>query len=225
MRRAGSHCLRDTVQRRMLVQRMADRGHRGVVAAAHAGRAHDADALPQTLRQFGQQLVGAEERAGQAVADAHGERGRRCLAIHHDVEMRIERRDLVDLDQRELHDFRQRREMTGVQAAVFVLDEMQVLDQEIASARARAEQRLDLAERHGIDLPPFREVAPLAPPGARVDRPLRLARLCVHHLPFTARSIVLPRAAGDSATMTPARFIASILSSAVPLPPEMMAPA
>ncbi len=44
-------------------------------------------------------------------------------------------------------------------------------------------------------------------------------------LPFNAFNMVLPRFAGESATMTPALFIASILSPALPLPPEMMAPA
>ena len=42
---------------------------------------------------------------------------------------------------------------------------------------------------------------------------------------FIASSIVVPNAAGEAATLMPADFIASILASAVPLPPEMMAPA
>src|SRR6185312_4768982 len=40
-----------------------------------------------------------------------------------------------------------------------------------------------------------------------------------------AFSIAEPRLAGDSATLMPAAFIASILSPAPPLPPEMIAPA
>src|SRR4029077_5048207 len=43
--------------------------------------------------------------------------------------------------------------------------------------------------------------------------------------PFSTLTMVLPRLAGDSATVIPAAFIASILSSAPPLPPAMMAPA
>src|SRR5687767_5005799 len=40
-----------------------------------------------------------------------------------------------------------------------------------------------------------------------------------------AFSIAEPRLAGDSATVIPADFMASILSPAPPLPPEMIAPA
>jgi hypothetical protein len=43
--------------------------------------------------------------------------------------------------------------------------------------------------------------------------------------PFKRSRIVVPIAAGDSATVTPALRNASILSSAPPLPPAMMAPA
>ncbi len=43
--------------------------------------------------------------------------------------------------------------------------------------------------------------------------------------PFIAFSMALPRLAGESATAIPALFIASILSSAPPLPPAMIAPA
>src|SRR5689334_7156146 len=42
---------------------------------------------------------------------------------------------------------------------------------------------------------------------------------------FNTRNMVLPRLAGESATVIPALFIASILSSAPPRPPEMIAPA
>ena len=47
----------------------------------------------------------------------------------------------------------------------------------------------------------------------------------VLQLPFSFFTKVLPSIAGESATAIPARFIASILDSAPPLPPEMMAPA
>jgi hypothetical protein len=80
------------------MQRMADRRDGGVVAAAHARRAHDAHAGAEHCRQLLEQLLRAGKLAGEAVADAHGEgRGRR-LVVEHDVEMRVERGDLVDLD-------------------------------------------------------------------------------------------------------------------------------
>src|SRR3546814_3131506 len=44
-------------------------------------------------------------------------------------------------------------------------------------------------------------------------------------LPVRTFNMVLPRLAGESATVIPAERIAAILSAAVPLPPEMMAPA
>ena len=81
--------------------------------------------------------------------------GRRRLAFLHDVEMRVEGRDLVDLGQRQLHLGGERREMRGREMAVAVLDEMQMLDQQIAPARPVAEQRAHLVERRGSIWRPF----------------------------------------------------------------------
>ena len=74
------------------------------------------------------------------------------FAFLHHVEMRVEGRDLVDLGERKLHLGGERGEMRGREMAVAVLDEMQMLDQEIALAAARAKQRADLVERGRIDL-------------------------------------------------------------------------
>ena len=49
--------------------------------------------------------------------------------------------------------------MRGREMAVAVLDQMQMLDQQIAPARARAEQRADLVERRRIDLAALRGAA------------------------------------------------------------------
>ena len=65
--------------------------------------------------------------------------------------MRVEGRDLVDFGLRELHFGGERREMRGGEMAVAVLDEMQVLDQEIAPPRPVAEQRAHLVERRRIE--------------------------------------------------------------------------
>jgi hypothetical protein len=54
------------------------------------------------------------------------------------VEMGVEGRDLVDLGERELHLLRQRGEVRGGEITVAVLDEVQMLDQEIAPALAVA---------------------------------------------------------------------------------------
>ena len=85
--------------------------------------------------------------------------GRRQLAFLHHVEMRVESRDLIDFGQRHLHLGGERGEMRGGEMAVFVLDQMQMLDQQIAPARPVAEQRADLVERLRIDLTALRRAA------------------------------------------------------------------
>ncbi len=66
--------------------------------------------------------------------------------------MRIEGRDLVDFGERELHLGGQRGEMRGGQIAVMILDQMQMLDQQIAPARPVGEQRAHFLKRRGVDL-------------------------------------------------------------------------
>ena len=73
--------------------------------------------------------------------------------------MRIEGRDLIDFGQRQFHFGGERGEMRGGKTAVGVLNEMQMLDQQIAPARLVAEQRADFLERLRIDLPAFRRAA------------------------------------------------------------------
>ena len=107
---------------------------------------------PSLRRQVAQEMLGARHRAGERVAHAHRDGRRRRLAFLHDVEMGVEGRDLVDLGERELHLLRQRREMGGGEMAVAVLDQVQMLDQQVAPARAIAEQRAHLVERLRIDL-------------------------------------------------------------------------
>ena len=57
--------------------------------------------------------------------------------------------------------------MRGGDVAVLVLDQMQVLDQQVALARAVAEQRRDLVERLRIDLPALGRAARLCGRAAR----------------------------------------------------------
>src|SRR3954470_19906723 len=75
--------------------------------------------------------------------------------------MRIEGRDLIDFGLRELHLSGERGQVRAGDIDVFVLDQMQVLDQQIALARAVAEQRYDLSGRAWIDLPALRRAASL----------------------------------------------------------------
>src|SRR5688572_18569458 len=73
--------------------------------------------------------------------------------------MRVECRDLVNFGERQLHFGRKRGEMRGGEMAVFVLNEMQMLDQQITPARPVAEQRDNLVERLRVDLAAFRRAA------------------------------------------------------------------
>src|SRR5437867_5957171 len=80
------------------------------------------------------------------------------------------------------------------------------------------------------DPPPSRgrekRVCTLPPCGGGLGRGVSCSLLkAPQSQPFSASSIDLPRLAGESATRIPAERIASILSFAVPFPPEMMAPA
>ena len=85
--------------------------------------------------------------------------------------MGVERRDLVDLGLRELHLRGERGEMRRRQMAVAVLQQMQVLDQQIAPARPVAEQRPHLFERARIDLPALRgSRGPAALPAGQFGR-------------------------------------------------------
>ena len=81
-----------------------------------------------------------------------GERRDVGFAFLHDVEMRVEGRRLEHFRKGQLHLVGKRRQMFSGNLVIFVLDQMQVLDQEIAPARPVAEQGLDLVRRGRIDL-------------------------------------------------------------------------
>ena len=133
---------------------MADRGDRRAVAGAHAGARTTRTSLPSIFGRFGEQPLRAGHGAGQRIAHPHRDRRRRRAVLHH-IEMRIEGRDLVDFGERELHLRRQRSEMRRGEMAVVVLDQMQMLDQQIAPARPVDQQRLHFFKRLRIDLAAF----------------------------------------------------------------------
>jgi hypothetical protein len=66
--------------------------------------------------------------------------------------MRIEGRDLINLGQSEPHLMRQSGKMRRREMPIAVLNEMQMLDQEIAAALAVAKQRAYFLERLWVDL-------------------------------------------------------------------------
>ena len=78
--------------------------------------------------------------------------------------MGVEGRDLVDLGLGKAHLVGKCRQMRGRQMAVAVLDQVEMLDQEIAPARPLAEQGAHLLERRILELAALgmTAVAPLA---------------------------------------------------------------
>ena len=166
MRVVASHRLGHPVRRGAVDIVMPDFGDRGGVAMTHARRAHDADsARVELIAQRRQQLVRAHHLAGQAVADPDRERRRRRLALLDHVEVRIECCGFVHRRLGQPHLLGERGEMRGAEVAVAVLDQMQMLDQQIAPARPVAEQRAHLDQRPLLDLAPL-GMAPV-PPFAR----------------------------------------------------------
>ena len=172
MRVAGGDGGRDRGEGRVLVQGVPDRRDRCLVAAAHARRANHPHPIAEPISQTGQQGWRAGQLAAEAVADPYRQRRRRRFVIHDDVEMSVERGDLVDLDQRQPHLLGQCRQMAGMQAAEMVLQQMQMLDQQVAAALAEPEQCLHLGERRRIDLPPLRMVETPPPTRTRVNAPV-----------------------------------------------------
>ena len=84
---------------------------------------------------------------------AHPHAGRRRVGH---LEMGIERRHLEHLGEGQPHLLRQRRQQSGRDAGMGVLDEVQKFDQQVAPPRAVAEQAPDFVEVARLDLPPLR---------------------------------------------------------------------
>src|SRR6266481_1145404 len=155
---------------------MADRHDRGAMAAAHARSADDAYAITEPAAQIFEELHGAGQLATQTVADPYCQRRRRRLVVHDDVEMGVERGDLVDLDECEPHLLGECGEMARIEATEMVLQQMQVLDQQITPPFTGVEQRLHLTESGRVDLAPLRVIRPATAPRARMDAAIVLYR-------------------------------------------------
>src|ERR1700738_1725516 len=106
---------------------MADRHDRRAMAAAHARSADDAYAVAEPGAQPIKELHPAGQLAAQTVAYPHGQRRRWRLVVHDDVEMGVERGDLVDLDECEPHLLGQCHKMARIEATAMVLQQMKVL--------------------------------------------------------------------------------------------------
>ena len=139
---------------------------RRAVAAAHAGGGDDPRVRESGPKGF-QQRRRAGQLAGEAVADAQGERRRRRLAFLHGVQMRVEGRDLPDLRHGKAHFLRQRRQMARGEMPEAPLEAVQIFDQELALARRIAQHSLHFRQRLRLDLP---ALGLGAPPTALLDR-------------------------------------------------------
>jgi len=93
----------DVVHGSVLVQRVPDRDNGCTMAPAHAGGAEDSDPVAEPAAKIFEQPRRSGEFTAQAVANPHGQRGWRRLVVHDDIEMSVERGDLIDLDEGEPH--------------------------------------------------------------------------------------------------------------------------
>ena len=91
----------------------SDHGRGSVLAATDARRAEDAHFRPAGSGERLVQRFRSGHPAGQRLAYAHRQRRGRGLALLHDVEVVIERRDLVDLRHRERHLLRESHHVRG----------------------------------------------------------------------------------------------------------------
>ncbi len=103
--------------------------------------------------------------------------------------MVIEGRDLVDLGLRQPHFLRQRRQVRRRQAAVAVLDLVQVLDQQIGAARGVAQQGAHFVQRLRLDAPALGLLAlAFARGGGGYDRNYGVIHLCSEKYGSAAKS-------------------------------------
>ena len=121
---------------------MADLGGRRRIARADAGSTQHAYLRHSFVLKLAEQFFCAGQHAAQAVAHPDGNFRGTVLILTHDVEMRIEGRDLVDLRHGDPEFFGQSMQMTLGQAPFLVLDEVQIFDQQGALARSVTRARL-----------------------------------------------------------------------------------
>ena len=119
----------------MVDVKMSNFANRCSIASSHAGRAQHAHLRRVRLGlERSEQRLRSLELAGDGIADANGRGWRRSLPFLHDVEMGIERGDLVDRGLRQTHFVAKRAQMRCREIVVAILDQVQKLDQEIGAA-------------------------------------------------------------------------------------------
>ena len=150
---------------------MADLRGRSGVATTHARSPQHPKRLAGTRFELPQESAGAHQLAGQAVADPDRERRERPRIFVDHVEMGIEGGRLVDLRHRHAHFLGQGGEMGGRETPEAVLHQVEVLDEQVAAARALPEQRADLVLRAGLHLAALGLPRSAASSGPRVAPP------------------------------------------------------
>ena len=146
--------------RRVVDVVMAQLQHRRRVTPAHARRAeHPNLGRVEAILQRLLQSFGACHFARKRVAYADGQGGWRCLAFGNDIEVRIEGGNFIDLGLRQSHFVRERGKVVCREVTVFVLNEVQEFDQQIAAAGLVAQKGANLLQRAIVDLASFRRDA------------------------------------------------------------------
>ena len=103
-----------------------------LLATANAGCGnHTRISIPQQGWQAGQQILCAGQLAGQAIAHPDGHAGCFFITAYH-LKVVVERGHLIHLGHGNIHLFGQRHQMAVMQAAVSVIELVQVLNQQIA---------------------------------------------------------------------------------------------
>ena len=102
------------------------------------------------------------------------------LAFLHDVEMGVEGRRLEHLRKGQLHFVGKGRQMRGRNLVVSVLDQMQMLDQQVAPPRPVAQQKRNLFSSLRVDLAALRRRFGAPPPLARMLERADLLHVMTH---------------------------------------------
>ena len=146
-----NHCLRRGLQHRVLVHHR----HRRLLASAQAGCGNHPHPGTQYLWQPSHQFTRTDQLAAQAIAHAHRQSGDGRIVAQH-LEVVVEGGYLVDLGQRQVHQLGQCRQVPLMQAAVLVVEPVQLLDQQVSPVRRRAHQCPHLQHRRLIGLAPLK---------------------------------------------------------------------
>ena len=117
---------------------MADFGDRSGVAPPDAGRADHPDARADRMGKCRMQRLSAGQFAADAVADPYGQRWDGLVTFADNVEVGVERGDFIRLSEGHAKNVAEGAEVGGRDLVVGVLNEMEVFDQQVASARAVA---------------------------------------------------------------------------------------